>query len=41
LTDEELGVAADELVRHLERLGPSIRVVRRLLSAEHPSDQGD
>ncbi len=41
LTDEELNAAADELVRHLERLGPSVHVARRLLSAEHPSDQGD
>jgi DNA/RNA-binding domain of Phe-tRNA-synthetase-like protein len=40
-TDEELDAAADELVLHLERLGPSVHVVRHLLSAEAPPHQGD
>ena len=31
LTDEALGAAADDLVTHLRRLGPDVRVARRLL----------
>jgi DNA/RNA-binding domain of Phe-tRNA-synthetase-like protein len=34
LTDEQLEAATDELVSHLSRLGPDVRVVRRLLTAE-------
>lgn len=31
LTDDALGAAADDLVAHLTRLGPDVRVARRLL----------
>ncbi len=31
LTDDALGAAADDLVGHLRRLGPDVRVARRLL----------
>ena len=31
LTDDALGAAADDLVAHLRRLGPDVRVARRLL----------
>jgi DNA/RNA-binding domain of Phe-tRNA-synthetase-like protein len=34
LTDDALGAAADDLVAHLHRLGPDVRVARRLLG--HP-----
>jgi DNA/RNA-binding domain of Phe-tRNA-synthetase-like protein len=43
LTDEQLQAAADELVSHLTRLGPEVRVVRRLITAAAlaaESDQG-
>ncbi|MDA8282511.1 MAG: phenylalanine--tRNA ligase beta subunit-related protein [Actinomycetota bacterium] len=33
MTDEELHVAADDLMVHLRRLGPHVRAVRRLLAA--------
>ena len=33
LTDDALGAAADDLVAHLGRLGPDVRVARRLLGA--------
>jgi hypothetical protein len=38
MTDEALDAAADELVRHLRRLGPDLRIARRLISTD--SDQG-
>ena len=34
MTVEQLHAAADELVGHLTRLGPDLRVVRRLMTAE-------
>jgi len=34
MTVEQLHAAADELVGHLKRLGPDLRVVRRLMTAE-------
>jgi hypothetical protein len=33
LTDQRLQGAADDLVSHLVRLGPDVRVARRLLAA--------
>ncbi|MCW2613908.1 MAG: hypothetical protein JWN08_902 [Frankiales bacterium] len=33
LTDQALEAAADDLVAHLQRLGPDVRVARRLLAA--------
>jgi DNA/RNA-binding domain of Phe-tRNA-synthetase-like protein len=33
LTDEALGAAADDLAAHLARLGPGVRVARRLIAA--------
>lgn len=33
MTDEALHAAADDLVAHLSRLGPDVRVVRRLIAA--------
>ena len=33
VTDEALSAAADDLVAHLDRLGPDVQAVRRLLSA--------
>lgn len=33
LTDEELQAAADDLIDHLTRLGPDIRITRHLLTA--------
>jgi DNA/RNA-binding domain of Phe-tRNA-synthetase-like protein len=33
VTDKELDTAADDLAAHLDRLGPDIRTVRRLLAA--------
>jgi DNA/RNA-binding domain of Phe-tRNA-synthetase-like protein len=33
LTDEELHAAADDLAAHLARLGPGVRVARRLIAA--------
>ncbi|RZS82715.1 DNA/RNA-binding domain of Phe-tRNA-synthetase-like protein [Motilibacter rhizosphaerae] len=33
LTDEALAAAADELVVHVQRLGPSVRVARRVLGS--------
>lgn len=32
MTDEALGAAANDLVDHLRRFGPDVRVARRLLS---------
>jgi DNA/RNA-binding domain of Phe-tRNA-synthetase-like protein len=34
LTDDELGAAADDLVRHLTLLGPDVTVARRLIAAD-------
>jgi DNA/RNA-binding domain of Phe-tRNA-synthetase-like protein len=34
MTDEELQAAADDLADHLTRLGPDVRVARRLLTAD-------
>ena len=39
MTDEALHTAADDLVRHLTRLGPDVQVARRMLAA-HTSDEG-
>jgi len=36
ISDEALGAAADELVAHLARLGPDVRVDRRLIAAPQP-----
>ena len=33
MTDDELSAAADDLVTHLTRLGPDVRIVRRLIPA--------
>lgn len=41
MTDRALGAAADDLVAHLERLGPDVRAVRRLVDPRPPSDRGD
>ena len=41
MTDRALGAAADDLVAHLERLGPDVRAVRRLVASRPPSDTGD
>jgi DNA/RNA-binding domain of Phe-tRNA-synthetase-like protein len=40
VTDEQLHVAANELVAHLARLGPDVRVARRLVAASSPADEG-
>ncbi|WP_029117424.1 B3/4 domain-containing protein [Mycobacterium sp. URHB0044] len=41
MTDEALHAAADELSGHLDRLGPDVHIVRRVLSGEPAPDQGD
>ena len=41
MTDEALEAAAIELVAHLARLGPDVRVACRLLTAGTTSDEGD
>jgi DNA/RNA-binding domain of Phe-tRNA-synthetase-like protein len=41
LTDDQLHAAADDLVTHLPRLGPEVRVVRRLLTPGQPSVEPD
>lgn len=41
MTDEALQAAADDLVSHLTRLGPDIRVHRRLLSAGDMPEKED
>jgi len=41
MTDEALQAAADDLVSHLTRLGPDIRVYRRLFSAGDTPDKED
>ena len=41
LTDAALHAAADDLVAHLTRLGPDVRVVRRLMAAGATPAEGD
>jgi DNA/RNA-binding domain of Phe-tRNA-synthetase-like protein len=40
MTDDALHAAADDLAAHLARLGPAIRVARRLLAAETRPSEG-
>jgi DNA/RNA-binding domain of Phe-tRNA-synthetase-like protein len=40
LTDEALRAAADDLVTHLARLGPDVRVAHRMIAASPATDQG-
>ena len=39
VTDEALGAAADDLVAHLTRLGPEVRVARRLITVPNGDDR--
>jgi DNA/RNA-binding domain of Phe-tRNA-synthetase-like protein len=41
VTDDGLRAAADDLVAHLTRLGPAVRVVRRLIAAGHTADHAE
>ena len=41
VTDEALQSAADDLVAHLVRLGPEVRVARRLIAADTTAPEGD
>ncbi|HEX5860695.1 MAG TPA: phenylalanine--tRNA ligase beta subunit-related protein [Nocardioides sp.] len=41
MTDDELRAAADDLVAHLNRLGPAVRVVDRLIAADSLPAEGD
>ena len=41
MSDEALAAATDDLVGHLTRLGPDVRVARRLLGAHPPSAAAD
>jgi len=41
MTDEALHAAADDLVAHLERLGPDVQVVRRLIPSATLPFEGD
>lgn len=41
LADEALNAAADDLMTHLERLGPEVRGVRRLITAGATHVEGD
>ena len=41
MTDEALHAAADDLIAHLARLGPDVRVARRLIAADQTLDEGD
>jgi DNA/RNA-binding domain of Phe-tRNA-synthetase-like protein len=41
MTDEALHAAADDLVVHLTRLGPDVKVARRLIADGATPDQGD
>ena len=41
VTDEALQSAADDLVAHLVRLGPDVRVARRLIAADTTAPEGD
>jgi DNA/RNA-binding domain of Phe-tRNA-synthetase-like protein len=40
MPDEALHAAAEDLVAHLARLGPGVRVVRRLITAGTTPDEG-
>ncbi|GAA4569595.1 B3/4 domain-containing protein [Micromonospora coerulea] len=40
MTDEQLHAAAEDLIVHLARLGPDVRVVRRLIAAGTTPDEG-
>ena len=40
MTDEALHAAADDLVAHLTRLGPDVRVARRLITAGTTPEEG-
>jgi DNA/RNA-binding domain of Phe-tRNA-synthetase-like protein len=40
LTDAALHAAADDLITHLARLGPDVRSVRRVISADAIADEG-
>ncbi|MCW3840632.1 phenylalanine--tRNA ligase beta subunit-related protein [Micromonospora yasonensis] len=40
ITDEALTAAADDLIAHLTRLGPDVRAVPRLITAETASAEG-
>lgn len=41
MTDQALHAAADDLVTHLRKLGPDLRVTSRLLAADPNTDEGD
>ncbi len=41
ITDEDLHAATDDLISHLTRLGPDVKVHRRLFSADRAGDTGD
>jgi DNA/RNA-binding domain of Phe-tRNA-synthetase-like protein len=41
MTDEALHAAAEDLATHLDRLGPGVRVVRRLVTTSAPSADPD
>ncbi len=41
ISDEALRSATDDLVAHLGRLGPGVRVARRLLTADTTSSEGE
>ena len=41
MTDEALHAAADDLVAHLRRLGPDVRIARRLIAADTTAHEGD
>jgi DNA/RNA-binding domain of Phe-tRNA-synthetase-like protein len=41
LADEQLEAATEELISHLTRLGPDVRVARRLITAPAPSPEPD
>ncbi|WP_427005551.1 hypothetical protein [Pseudarthrobacter sp. H2] len=41
MTAEALGAAAEDLSAHLARLGPDVRVVRRLMAAGTTIEEGD
>lgn len=40
MTDQDIHATADDLVAHLAQLGPDVRTVRRLISAESPRTAG-
>jgi DNA/RNA-binding domain of Phe-tRNA-synthetase-like protein len=41
MTDDALYAAADDLCGHLDRLGPDVHIVRRVLAGSPAPDQGD